>query len=207
MPLFTCSIHKMHEGQRWTNVYTIESTDLVAADAAATELLNFELAIHSSAVLIETYRLSTYPADGFNYVTTPVFQYGAKAQTDFLPPFVAVRMDLIAAPARPGRKFYHTMVEEADQQKGFMFPAAVTAIETAWDTNVVGGSTGSQVVLLDAAGEAVPVSSVAVYPKLTHRQFRRRWRARTGLDQGDEAPSLPGGAEGAEDGGGTGQLP
>lgn len=178
MPVFEITTTKQLTANalfRWNNVYHVNAADITEAGPYVDTLIGFETAIHSERAELVNARLRQMGVGEFgtNY---PLSQVGTFDSTgDALPIFLAVRMDLVPAFGRAGRKFFHVMLGEAEQADGILSAGFATIFNTAANEmmTVLAG-------ILCADDGAPQYNDYLLKLEITQHQFKRKWARRGG---------------------------
>ena len=173
MARFQVDIEKSALGERWTNRYFVETSDITAATAAGNGLVAMEKSFHRNWVAFNTLRVRTTTVGDDIYTITPLTGTGAVsgAVAAALPLFNVLRIDLGATSGRPSRKYYRGVLEEADQAGGALDPAAYY--------NAVSGLKPSSGAAPWWTWDGQELITVAPHKMVVMRQLRRGSRRRT----------------------------
>ena len=115
MPAFIVDITK-RVGEvlyEWGNRYLVNGTDLTDAASAVAIIAAAESNIHSELVTFVQGRVATVTANDGVYVTVPLDLTGQIATaTPWLPPITTDNIEVLCEGlGRPGRKYYHPMLD------------------------------------------------------------------------------------------------
>lgn len=160
------TIQKTYQGRHWVNVYHLD-TPLEDSGGALADLVQAEVAVHNTAVLITNARASTVTPNDQQYISTPINLFGTKnsGNTQLLATFIAARIDFAAGLGRPSRKFIRGSLQEEDVTTFTLGGPGAAAYAT------YGAAVLAVPGICDVDGE--PLTAYAVYPEITNRQHRR----------------------------------
>jgi hypothetical protein len=170
MPLFQLDIEKRQNDEFWTNVYYVNTTDLIQANLLAPTFVQAEQEFHYNTVLFTKSRVRDMSPDTDAFIITPINTFGdLNDPGNQLPLFNVVRVDFPTAGfGRPARKYYRTgagtlNITTAREWTG----AYITLVTDALD--------GLRATVLDnwkdIDGQAI--LDVSVTPLVGMRQLRR----------------------------------
>lgn len=175
MPVFTINIFKMNGSAgntHWANVYHVVAPNMDEARAAGLTLVTAEKEVHSTDVYFTFYRTSTTPPDGLVFTNTPINSAGDRSiDGDRLPLFLALRMDFTAVLGRGGRKFFHLLPGENDQDAGVWSLTLTANVANAFDDAIDALSAAS--TPLTNEGGTTTYNNITVFDAVTQHQFRR----------------------------------
>lgn len=130
---------------KWSNVYFADVADVPAAAAFGQDLAQASRQyLDELAFVYEVYASDLLPGtDNFTVQAISGDQLGLFVQgtTDFMPPFVCVRVDIGTALGRPSRKFVRAPWREASIMNGTGVTGSVTAaLDDFWSLAFTTGS-------------------------------------------------------------------
>lgn len=176
MALFTIEVTKSCTSQgilHYGNRYIVAASDLTNAALAVDPIVTNEKVFHSQAVGYLRARVSTLAEGDDSFVTIPLSGAGGRTVSgDNLPAILTVNVAIqVIGFGRPSRKYYHTVVGEADQASGAWTSGYVDDVLAAMadmitDVSAVG------VDLSDPDGQAW--TEAAVLGRCGTHQFSKR---------------------------------
>lgn len=174
-PVWRLEIFKKLEAETWSNAYLLDDTDITAADAVASSLVDWEAAIHKSNVQLEYYLLSSIAIGDriFRHVPLNIPGEDPIGSEQWIPLYNTLRMDMATTDSDPARKYYRLPITEGMQQNSIFTPAAVTAFNSAINT-ILQPIIDLGSIVTNSGKVVVSASThVAVQMRQLHRKRRR----------------------------------
>lgn len=175
MAIFKIDIEKQLGAEFWTNVYYVNTTDIVLANTNAGVFADAERQFHRENVIITKYRTSDMTINNDQFISTPYNQAGLLGGTDeTLPLFNVIRVDLgVVGFGRPSRKFYRLPLGEQSQANGILSTQIKDIVKTELEGVLfnVGGTWS------DESGNQI--ETINIYPFVGMRQLRRGSKRRS----------------------------
>lgn len=113
MAIWNVDVQKRLGSEFWTNRYIVRGTNIASAIITANAISEVERIAHSNLVTFVNHRVSDAGVSE-EYAITPLNVAGLRGETNLLPLFNTLRVDIAAATGRPSRKFYRGVLGEVD---------------------------------------------------------------------------------------------
>ncbi len=163
-------------GEKWSNVYHVDSADLFTAAAAAAGTLAPGLApiLDSSCLIVKV--LTSDPTSPGTFIEAALAIAGTSSGSgDLLPLFNSARVLFpILSGGRPDYKFIKGFITESLQTNGIITTGALSALASQFGTVITDMSTaGANLVSDTLEGWSVVTPQAAVQMRQMHRRRRR----------------------------------
>lgn len=177
MALFRIQVfYQRGTGEKWSNVYHVDSADLFVAAGAASSILAPGLAplLDTSAAIVKV--LTSNPALSGSFIEAALDIIGTSTGSgDLLPLFNSARVLFpILSGGRPDYKFMKGFITESLQTNGIITPGALGVLASTFSSLITEMSVAGSILVSDTLeGWSVVTPQAAVQMRQMHRRRRR----------------------------------
>ena len=172
VPIWRVEVVKSRALEQWSNDYLLNDTTIDDAEDTANLILAFEMHIHDDLTHFDYFRVSSYIPDDRVFRHVPINQIGLLTNSESLPLFNTVRMDMATSNSDPARKYYRCPISESNQSNGILQGAYLTILSAAISTYLTTPGVLTHIV----TSKGHQVINATIYNQVQMRQLHRRKR-------------------------------